>query len=263
MTNTDYKNDDGTWDRSAIMSRGHEIARSLDDDDDRDYSDRLSEGMTRAWGEAKAGRRVDAEAGEWRCNETDMVIHPHDQEVDAEVDAEVEVPRRRLGEVGAVEEEGESWAVKMRERGERTWTLYLYHDKIVAGHPRRDAVAARGDAKRFIDTFDRMRRFEEARDSFNFMGVGMSLEYSIDEFRRTFRDHYRQDWAKVKEAFDIENPSLTSRWRRSSQRQHKPREDFERRTASTAQRGEDETSTPELDPQHLPGALFSTPDVLK
>ena len=27
--------------------------------------------------------------------------------------------------------------------------------------------------------------------------------------------------------------------------------------------GEDETSTPELDPQQLPGALFSTPDVLK
>ncbi|MCS4054065.1 hypothetical protein GGQ06_002670 [Salinibacter ruber] len=30
-----------------------------------------------------------------------------------------------------------------------------------------------------------------------------------------------------------------------------------------AERGEDETSTPELDPQQLPGALFSTPDVLK
>lgn len=263
---TDYKTRGG-WDRAKIMRRGHEIAHSLDAD--RDYSDRLSEGLTRAWGEAKADRTIDAEAGEWRCNDTDMVIHPHDQEVDAEVGAEAEVPRRRLGEVGAVEEEGESWAVKMRERGGRTWTLYLYHDKIVAGHPRRDAVAARGDAKRFIDTFDRMRRFEEARDGFNFfMGVGMSLEYSIDEFRRTFKDHYPQDWAKVKEAFDIENPSLTSRWRRSSQRQPKrePREDFERRTASTAQRGEDETSTTAPDPRRLAGAglgLFSTPSTLK
>lgn len=228
---TDYKTRGG-WDRAKIMRRGHEIAHSLDAD--RDYSDRLSEGLARAWDEAKADRRVDAEAGEWRCNDTDMVIHLHDQEVDAEVDAEAEVPRRRLGEVGAVEEEGESWAVKMRERGGRTWTLYLYHDKIVAGHPRRDAVAARGDAKRFIDTFDRMRRFEEARDGFNFMGVGMSLEYSIDEFRRTFRDHYPQDWAKVKEAFNIENPSLTS--------------------------------TTEPDPRRLAGAglgLFSTPSTLK
>lgn len=46
-----YKNEDGSWNRSAIISRGHAIARSLDDD--RAYSERLSEGMTQAWGEAK------------------------------------------------------------------------------------------------------------------------------------------------------------------------------------------------------------------
>jgi hypothetical protein len=47
----DYRHDKGTWNRSAIMSRGHEIARSLDDE--RPYHDRLSEGMTQAWAEAK------------------------------------------------------------------------------------------------------------------------------------------------------------------------------------------------------------------
>lgn len=48
----DCRKEDGPWNRSAIMSRGHEIARSLDEE--RDYSNRLSEGMTQAWAEAKS-----------------------------------------------------------------------------------------------------------------------------------------------------------------------------------------------------------------
>ena len=46
-----WKNDDGSWNRSQIMSCGHEIAGQMDDD--RPYSDRLSIGMKRAWQEAK------------------------------------------------------------------------------------------------------------------------------------------------------------------------------------------------------------------
>lgn len=58
--NLTYRTEDGSWDRSVIMKRGHTIAQSLDVK--RPYAERLSEGMTRAWDEAKQARREDEEA---------------------------------------------------------------------------------------------------------------------------------------------------------------------------------------------------------
>ena len=58
-----YTTADGGWNQSAIMTRGHEIARSLDEN--RDYRERLSEGLTQAWAEAKKEARQDTSEPDW------------------------------------------------------------------------------------------------------------------------------------------------------------------------------------------------------
>lgn len=57
-----YTTVDGDWNQSAIMTRGHEIARSLDEN--RDYRERLSAGLTQAWTEAKE-----------EASEPDVTVH--------------------------------------------------------------------------------------------------------------------------------------------------------------------------------------------
>mgnify|MGYP006429901533 CR=1 FL=1 len=49
---SNYKHGDGTWNRSKILSRGHERVAQMDED--RPYNERLSGGMTQAWEEAKS-----------------------------------------------------------------------------------------------------------------------------------------------------------------------------------------------------------------
>lgn len=67
---SEYKKAD-SWDLSAIMSRGHEIAKSLSNE--RPYTNRLSDGMTRAWAEAKDEQQSDEGVGEdaeeWKTND--------------------------------------------------------------------------------------------------------------------------------------------------------------------------------------------------
>ena len=51
-----------SYDRSRIMTRGHEIARGLDNA--KDYAERLSTGLSRAWAEAKANVQAHSEPPE-------------------------------------------------------------------------------------------------------------------------------------------------------------------------------------------------------
>lgn len=76
-----WKNEDGSWNRSAIMRRGHEIAKQMNDD--RLYRDRLSESLSRVWAEAKDEQDpdivVDVPARTWQ----DDVPEPSEPEMES------------------------------------------------------------------------------------------------------------------------------------------------------------------------------------
>lgn len=134
-----YTTEEGGWNQSAIMTRGHEIARSLDEN--RDYRDRLSEGLTQAWVEeetqddtTEADKTVQTAASDWSSTEPE-----EEQEAEKQVNIRMHVMEnnapggldkvamttedalerlQRIPGVRAVYHDDGSWTVKSSWRGQ-------------------------------------------------------------------------------------------------------------------------------------------------
>jgi hypothetical protein len=207
----DSETRDAGYDRSAIMRRGHEIARSLGDD--KAYTDRLSKGLTQAWAEARPDTNVNPDADTWR-GETALAPDPRRLQCDA---IEANVPRRSVTDVDMPSEltydpSGDIQVV-LADRGGQSWALFLYHGRILAGRPRRDAVAARREARRLEEKLGQMESFERMRSDFDTGRFGMSVGYATDQHRSAWRKQNPADAEALMEEWDVEDPDLPKRSR--------------------------------------------------